>query len=166
MSTKPLVIGLCGGKWGDGGVGKTTVANILAKQLGFYPISLVDPVKGVTKEFFRWDGKMDDDARLLLDQVCRVGRRISEGYWLDLAVTKMPKDDTVKRVVFDDVWFPNEARWIAGCGGIVFRVTRPTHETPTLPCENVEISNDGTLAELQRRAVLVVESALLERGLS
>ena len=162
----PVIIGLCGGKWGDAGVGKTTVANTLAKQLGFYPVSLVDPVKEVAKEFFRWDGKIDPAARLLLDSVCRVGRRISERYWLDLAVARIPKDGSVKRIVFDDVWFANEAMWLAGCGGVLFRITRPGHETPDLPCETVEIANGGTLSELQRRAALVIESTLADRGLS
>ena len=162
----PVVIGLCGGKWNDGGVGKSTVANILAKQLGFFPVSLVDPVKDVAKEFFGWDGKMDDATRILLDRICRIGRSISEGYWLDLTVSKIPKDGSVRRVVFDDVWFPNEARWIAGCGGIMFAVTRPGHEMPVMPCETVELPNGGTLAELYGRIPLIVEASLSERGLS
>ena len=162
----PIVMGLCGGRWGDGGVGKTTVANVLAKQGGFYPASPVDPVKDIAKEFFGWDGRMDDAARLLLDHICRVGRRISEGYWLDLAIAKVPKDGSVGRLVLDDVWFPNEAVWVAGCCGILFRVTRPGHDTPTLPCETVEIPNHGTLAELQRVAVLVVEKAMVDRGIA
>lgn len=161
----PLVIGICGGQWGDGGVGKTTVANIIAKSIGFYPASFVDPVKQLAKEFFGWDGKMDDKARILLDGVCRVGRRISENYWLDLTVTRIPKDGTIEKIVFDDVWFPNEAVWISDCGGVVFMVTRPGHTNPSLPCETVEISNDGSLSSLQHLAPLIIQDELAKRTL-
>jgi broad-specificity NMP kinase len=55
----PEMIGICGGKWGDSGVGKTTVSNILAKTLDYYPISFIEPVKEAAKKYFDWNGTMD-----------------------------------------------------------------------------------------------------------
>lgn len=157
----PFMIGICGGTWGDGGVGKTTVANILAKQLGFYPVSFIDPVKEIAKKFFGWDGKIDSEARVLLDRICRMGRSISENYWRDLAVSRIPKDASCNKIVFDDVWFDNEVRMIIDGGGKIIRVTKRSHNFLPLPCETIDIPNEDSLLSLQRLVMLKI-SPLLE----
>lgn len=159
----PLMVGVCGGAWGDSGVGKTTVVNILVKSMGFYPVSFVDPVKDIARKFFEWDGKMDKEARILLDRICRMGRGISEDYWRDLTVARIPKDEAGDRIVFDDVWFPNEVKMIASSGGIVLRVIKQGFESPVLPCETIDIDNDGSMIDLQRMAVLAVTDAIASR---
>ena len=160
----PLMIGVCGGSWGDGGVGKTTVVNTVTKSLHFYPVSFVEPVKDIAKKFFQWNGTMNPDARVLLNNICRMGRSISEDYWRDLTVTRIPQE--TKRVIFDDVWFPNEAKMIASNGGIMIRVLKAGYESPVLPCEMLDIFNDGSLADLQTRTSMLVAHAMALNGLS
>lgn len=155
---KVKMVGICGGAWGDGGVGKTTVANVVSKQMGFYPISFVDPVKDLAKKFFGWDGKMDHEARVLLDRICRLGRTISEDYWMNLALARIPAG--VEKIVFDDVMFDNEARMIASAGGVVVLVEKTGHLSPAMPCEVVKLENNGSLADLNRISLLLISQAL------
>ena len=155
---KVKMVGICGGSWGDGGVGKTAVANIISKQMGFYPISFVDPVKDLAKKFFGWDGKMDKEARILLDGICRLGRGISEDYWMNLTLARIPHE--VEKIVFDDVMFDNEAKMIASSGGVVVVVEKAGHSSPIMPCEVVHLDNNGSLADLNRMSVLIISQAL------
>ena len=155
---KKIMIGICGGSWKNSGVGKTTVANILAKNFGFHPVSFIDPVKDIAKRMYGWDGIMDDNAKVTLDRICRTGREISEHYWRDMAIIRIPADK--KRIVFDDVYFDNEFRVIVENGGIILKVVKKGFETPIIPCMTVEINNDGTLQDLQRSVLLAVNEAL------
>jgi hypothetical protein len=134
--------------------------------MGFYPVSFVDPVKDIAKQFFGWDGSMNADARVMLDRICRMGRSISEDYWRDLTVTRIPKDVAGNKIVFDDVWFPNEVKMIVASGGLVIRVTKQGHESPLLPCETMDIHNDGSIIDLQQRVVLMVADAIEAKGLA
>jgi len=154
---KRLVMGVCGGSWGKSGVGKTTVANILCKNFDLYPVSFVDPVKDVAKRLFNWDGKMDDEAKVLLDRICRVGREISEHYWRDLAIVRIPPEK--KRIIFDDLYFSNEFKFIVENKGIVLRIIRKGFDSPYVPCETVDIHNDGSLNELQVSVVSAINEA-------
>lgn len=156
-----LLVGVCGGSWEKPGVGKTTVANILAKNFSFHPVSFIDPVKDVAKRLFGWDGTMDDKARVLLDRICRVGREVSEHYWRDMALSRVPADQ--KRIVFDDMYFEDEFRMIVENKGIVLRVVRSGFGTPSVPCETVDVSNDGSLNELQRSVLLATKDAFQGR---
>lgn len=155
----PEMIGICGGTWGDSGVGKTTVANILAKKLDYYPISFVEPIKEAAKKYFDWDGIMTQETRILLDRICRMGRQISEDYWLNLTMSRIPTN--ISKIVFDDLWFANEVRMITSNNGIIVRITKQGYESPTLPCEMVDIPNNGSLAELQSRTLLSVAEAFI-----
>lgn len=157
---KPEMIGICGGTWENSAVGKTTVVNILAKKLGYYPISFMEPVREAAKKYFDWDGNMNSEAKVLLDRICRMGRTISEDYWMNLTLSRIPKEDNIK-IVFDDLWFDNEVKMITSNGGIIFRVTKDGISSPTLPCEMIEISNNGSVADLQTRTLLIVSDALL-----
>jgi len=158
----PEMIGICGGIWGNSGVGKTTVVNILAKKLGYYPVSFLEPIKEAAKKYFDWDGRMNSDSKVLLDRICRMGRTISEDYWMNLTLSKIPKDENIK-IVFDDLWFENEVKMITSNGGIIFKVTKDGLDSINLPCEMVEIPNDGSIINLQTRALLIVSEALLSR---
>jgi len=157
VKDKRLLVGVCGGQWGDGGVGKTAVVNILTKHMGFYPTSFSTPVKDVAKKLFGWNGKMDTDARILLDQICKMGRGISEHYWINLTLINIPNE--AKKIVVDDIWFDNEASMIEQCGGFVLRIIRPGYEYTPLSCNTIDIVNDGTLAQLQRKVLLAVMQA-------
>lgn len=152
------MIGVCGGIWGDGGVGKTTVTNIIAKKFGFYPVSFIEPVRDMARKLFNWEGEMDSEARLLFDRICRTGRSVSENYWRDLTVSRIP--NTCDKIIFDDVWFPNEVSFITANGGKIIRVLKNGHEFVALPCEALEIQNDGSLADLQMNTILSVTNFL------
>lgn len=154
------MIGICGGTWESSTVGKTTVVNILAKKLGYYPISFMEPVREAAKKYFDWDGNMNSEAKVLLDRICRMGRTISEDYWMNLTLSRIPKEDNLK-IVFDDLWFDNEVKMITSNGGIIFGVTKEGISSPILPCEMIEISNNGSVADLQTRTLLIVSDALL-----
>jgi len=154
----PIMMGVCGGTWGDGGVGKTTVTNIIAKNFGFYPVSFIDPVRDMAKNLFQWDGNMDSEARSLFDKICRTGRTVSENYWRDLTVSRVPK--RFDKIIFDDVWFPNEISFITANGGKIIKVLKSGHESVVLPCEAIEIQNDGSLADLQMNTILSVTNIL------
>jgi len=155
---RKVMVGVCGGSWEKPGIGKTTVVNLLAKHFGFHPVSFADPVKDVARRMFDWDGMMDDKARVLLDRVCRVGREISEHYWRDLAMVRLPPDKD--RIAFDDVYFDDEFQAIVGNGGIVIRVVRKGFDIPKVPCETVDIQNDGNLLDLQRSVFVAAEEFL------
>lgn len=158
VEQKKLFIGVCGGQWGDGGVGKTAVTNILAKHMDFYPSSFSAPVRDIAKRTFGWDGKMNADSRVLLDQICRRGKAISEHYWCNLALASIPAE--ANRIVMDDLWFDDEAAMIEKSGGFVLRITRPNHSCMPLSCKVIEIVNDGTLLQLQRKVLMAVTQAI------
>jgi hypothetical protein len=105
---------------------------------------------------------MDIEGRILLDGICRTGRKISEDYWRNLVVSKIPK--TITKVVFDDVYFDNEVRLITGSSGFVIRVTKKGQDLISLPCETIDISNDGSLSEFQKIATLKIAKAIAENG--
>ena len=157
IEQKRLFIGVCGGQWGDGGVGKTTVINILAKHMGFYPASFSSPVRDIAKKSFGWDGKMNSQSRDLLDQICRKGKLISEHYWLNLAMAGIPSE--ANKVAIDDLWFDDEAAMIEKCGGFVLRITRPGHSHIPISCSAIEVANDGNLVQLQRKVLWAVTQA-------
>jgi hypothetical protein len=122
------IIGFCGGKWGESGVGKTTAAGFLVEK-GFFLVSFSDPIEKVARAQCGWDGDRGRAGKNLLDKVCRSGRKTSEDYWLNLALKSLPSDRD--RIVFDDVYFENEFRFIKSQGGKVIRILRP----PTLDAD-------------------------------
>ena len=130
-----------------------------SSKMGFYPVSFLDPVKDVAKKMFGWDGQMTPDARIMLDGICRSGMKISEGYWRDLTLVRIPKTET--KLVFDDVWFDNEAKWIVANGGFVVRVTKDGYPSPVMTCDTIDIPNDKSLTEFKRMIVLHVSKALM-----
>jgi len=162
--TVPFMVGICGGSWENSNVGKTTVANILVKHMDFYPVSFIDPVKEVARKFFNWQGKKEHEDRVLLDQICRMGRSISEDYWRDLTLAKIHAETQKDKIVFDDVWFANEVKMIVDNKGIVLRVTKKGYDSPVLPCETLDIENDGSILDLQRRVTLMIADVLSSRS--
>ena len=112
------IVGICGGSYGKPGPGRTTAADALVSRLGFTRLSTLDVVRTVSRS----TGAKDCTTVEEVDAVCRAGRRISENFWLNLAVKAMAGRE---RLVLDDVWFGNEARFIKDNGGLVIMVSRP-----------------------------------------
>jgi hypothetical protein len=117
-----VMIGFCGGKWGELGVGKTTATKFLVEK-GFCLVSFLDPVERVAKSQCGWNGIKDQSGRYILDAVCRGGRKVAEDYWLNMALKSIPGDED--KIVFDDVYFANEHRFIKASGGWVIEILRP-----------------------------------------
>jgi hypothetical protein len=108
------IIGICGDIWEEPGVGKTTAVDALV-EMGYHPISLLDPVKDVVMKSHEFDDADHPDVRYLLDEALVKGKEINEDYWLNLALANIPKD--AMNVVIDDVFFENEVERIRSLGG-------------------------------------------------
>jgi hypothetical protein len=115
---RKYIIGICGGSFGEKGVGKTTASDALVGILGFKRVSTMDVIKEVAKA----SGMENYSCLEAIDFVCRSGRKINENFWLNLATKVMDGHD---KLVLDDVWFGNEAKFIRDNGGIVVMIKRP-----------------------------------------
>ncbi len=154
------IVGVCGGKWGKSEVGKTTIVNILSKHLDFYPLSFTDPVKDVARRLFRWNGIMDSGGKILLDDICRTGKKISENYWRDMAIVRIPKD--VNKIVFDDVYFDNEFRFIEDNNGLIIKVNKRGFDTPDVLFNTIDVDNNKSIIDLQRTVLAIVNNFLID----
>lgn len=169
----PKVVGLVG----SAGSGKSTAAAMLVKQ-GFRLCPFAKPLKdmlrviGLTEEEINGRhkelehpllcGKSPRQAMQLLGT--QWGRElIGEDFW----VTAWTGMSTGRRVVADDVRFPNEAEAIRRRDGIVVRIVRPgsrgTEHTEHMSerallgfeCD-ATIVNDGSIPELREKILVAV----------
>ena len=131
------IIGFCGGKWGCSGVGKTTAARFLVDK-GFRLVSFSDPIERVAKAQAGWNGVRDAAGKRILDAVCRGGRKVSEDYWTHLVMKSIPSEE--KKIVFDDIWFANERRFIKSSGGWVIEIIRPL-----VPASDLDFEVDASV---------------------
>lgn len=113
------IVGICGGSFGNKGVGKTAACNALVRILGFKRVSDMDVVKEAAKS----SGMESSSSLEAIDFVCRSGRKINENFWLNLTAKAMDVHD---KIVMDDVYFGNEAKFIRNNGGIVIMIKRPS----------------------------------------
>ena len=145
-----IIVGICGGAWGMEGVGKTSVAGLMDELAGFKVVSFSTPIVDFAKAHMKWDGKMDLYGRKIVDAVCRIGRKVSRDYWLNLAMHKV--DPTWPKVVFDDLFFENEEWLVKSLGGKIIRVSRPSvPDAATWLQSDFTITNDGTLDDLRTK---------------
>lgn len=144
-------VGFCGGKFCSGGVGKTTAANHLVKKHNFCLCDLSSPVEQSAKKLSNWDGKKDAKGLSILNETCIAGRKINENYWLHLALASIPADKNF-RIVFDNVYFKNEAIFIKNNGGLVVHIDRNGFEDIDLDfISDYSIINNGTLNDFEKR---------------
>ena len=133
-----IIVGICGGRYGNSGVGKTVAAKALSEALGLSFVSLMKPVRDMCI------ASGEELTPENLDEVCRRGRDISPDYWLNLALKEVIPDS--QGVVLDDLWFETEASFVTSSGGLVVLVTRPGYEDDPhrdfTPC--VTVNNDLT----------------------
>lgn len=129
-----MLIGLSG----KSGSGKTPLAKYLMRKHGLYPCSFSNPIREFCSENFTPSPDEDpldfyvrptpERTRHILQLVGEAGRIIHEDYWL----RQVP--DPAGNTVFDDVRYPNEARWIQERGGVLWRLNRwyasaPAHKS-------------------------------------
>jgi hypothetical protein len=129
------LIGFCGGCFRSNGVGKTTASLFLQKKHNFF---ICDPSKYVEKMTDNCLKSMslgsvvleEKKKQFAFDYVFASGRKISENFWLNMAIASIPKE--AKMVVFDNVYFRNEAQFIKNNGGYIILITRNGFENPEL----------------------------------
>lgn len=134
------------GLTGRAGSGKDTAAKYLAQEYGLVPMALADPIKRVVERLHpEWSpeqiwGRYKDvpderglSTRALCQELGSAGRRVHEDYWLWQAEreVQMWREEVlpvtfarVRGIVWTDVRYANEARWIRQQGGEVVRIVR------------------------------------------
>lgn len=145
MTTDPILIGLTG----RAGAGKDTAADYLCDRYGFMRASFAQPLKTMLEALFEpmgidhahlYEPPMKNlpipalgglSARYAMQTLgTEWGRRLmGEDFWVSCldAQLYLAGDHRVPahdRLVVTDVRFPNEARWIARCGGKLIRLQR------------------------------------------
>jgi len=146
-----IFIGFCGGNLCSNGVGKTTAANHLVKKHNFYLCDLMKPVEESAKKLSNWDGKKDANGLSIINQSCISGRKINENYWLNLAISSIPKNIT--KIVFDNVCFKNEADFIKRNGGFVIHIEREGFQeiVPDFITDIAITRNNGSINDFEEK---------------
>jgi len=149
------IVGFCGGKWGEPGVGKTTAAGFLVER-GFHLVSFSTPIEKIARTQCGWDGDRGKPGKDILDGVCRSGRQVTEDYWLNLAIKLIPKD--AETLVFDDVYFLNEYHFIKSQGGFIVEILRPPVPKADLLFDpDGVVFNKGDLSNFQEAITLTLK---------
>jgi hypothetical protein len=144
------IIGICGGKYGEAKVGKTSAAEAVRDGLDFFYVSLAKPIMDVCL------ASSQEPNPENLNEICIRGRKISKDYWLNLALADIPEG--TESIVLDDLWFEEEASFVTSQGGMVIEINRPGVEKDPfrdfVPC--IEFDNDLTEEELRVSVVNIV----------
>ena len=137
------MVGLCGGTYGSFGVGKTVAANCISNNFMFYKCDLSLPVTESAKILCGWNGNKDRNGLEIINRVCMGGRKKDENYWLNIALASIP--DGTENVVFDNVYFLNEFKFIQENGGKLIKIVRNDFEDPALDfvCDDVVYNKDS-----------------------
>jgi len=138
-----IILGISGKR----GVGKTTLANYLQSQHGFFHVSLARALKNMVKRDFglsssETDGHLKEapfldtvafkrqdgspmTPRDLMMSYGQYFRSIDPNYWIKGLFEDAGVQDNDK-VVISDVRFKNEADYIRRYGGYLIRINRPS----------------------------------------
>ena len=166
---------------GFAGVGKDTVAAVLARDHGYRRYALADPLReglavmlGLDREVFEdrtrkeapidWLGR---SPRYLMQTLGTEWGRdlVAADLWLRVAERRIAA--LGPRVVVSDIRFDNEADWVRALGGVVWHIRRPgfgggAHRSESgvrvRPGDAV-IANDGTLDALAARVAEALRAA-------
>lgn len=99
--------------------GKDEIGRICATH-GYNRVAFADEVKRIAF-MMGWDGKKDERGRRFLQDIGNRAREYDQDVWVRLAFAEAQR---YERMVFTDVRFLNEARWIKNAGGVLVRVVR------------------------------------------
>lgn len=179
--TKPLLIGLTG----YAGSGKDTVREVLESKHGIDGLAFADPIRdmltalfdtcGVDPEWMTKRELKEQDIPQIgasyrkLAQLLGTewGRAIHSDFWLKIAAAKIAMYNEFDSLgsVISDVRFPNEAAWIKGNGGVIWKIIRPGVEPVRahasedliagLPYDYV-IDNRGTIEDLPHAVAMAL----------
>lgn len=139
----PYLVGLCG----PAGVGKSTIATLLADVYAFERLRFAGPLKSMLRELGLTQAQVDGNQKetpcaLLCGKTPRQamqylgdewGRQlIGPDIWVHAALNKANKYLAIGRsVVIDDVRYDNEAQEILRQGGVIIRLVRQGFEPST-----------------------------------
>ena len=127
---------------GKRGVGKTALANYLARHRGFIVVSFAKPLRELAKSLFPFSefdfvsparkekpfSGYPWSPREFLIHLGEFMRYHDEAYWVKKGVESC--SDPEQRYVFDDVRYPNEAEAIKAVGGKILRINRYEKNNP------------------------------------
>lgn len=170
-----IIIGLVG----VAGSGKTIVARHLVERHGFERIRFAGPLKdmikaglGLSDEYLDGDKKNEPipwagncTARHLMQTLgTEWGRRmVHSDIWVN-RWRELARDGEGRRIIADDVRFPNEAAAVKSLNGGIWRVVRPGLVTMDHPSERAQrsiqedflINNATTIGEMIKSVDAVV----------
>lgn len=176
-----MIIGLSG----LAGAGKSVVADVLVRELGFTRVKFADPLKNMLRTMLADMGHTAEDVErhiegdlkevpmpetgvtprhMMITLGTEWGRdMVRPDLWVRLWAAKAER---FERVVADDVRFPNEIEALRALGGHLWRVERPGlvssgHVSEALPgTPDVTFVNDRSIEGLQIAARALAAGAL------
>ncbi len=103
--------------------GKSTIAEYLMKMYMFESLAFADEIKRLAAGVFGWDGEKDEAGRRLLQELGVCARNYDPFFWIKLLNRKVDMHKKSNRnMVISDLRFLNEAHYIRGMGGVIWRV--------------------------------------------
>lgn len=111
---------------GHMGAGKTTMANLVAKEFGYVKMSFADGVREIKDLLFP-----DAKGRKILQDIGMKMRDIDQNVWIKYAFSKMKPE---KKYVIDDVRFKNEVDCLLANGWLIFKL----EASPAVRIERLE----------------------------
>jgi len=173
---------------GQAGCGKDTAGLILIRKLRYTKVSFATPIKDGLSKIFEWPaaflaqnheerekpfmlGDLELPSPRIMMQTLGTewGRQcIHEDIWVALAQRQI-EEENLKRVVFTDIRFPNEAKWIQAMGGWVIEVIRPNapgvaeHKSEAGLSHNLidfTIMNDGSQSQFEKNVLKEVQDKM------
>ena len=166
MMKQADLIGLAG----LAGAGKTTIAAHLIEKYGFGRTAFADPLKSmlINAGLCTWDecysGKTQRSRELLQKIGTDIFRKqVDPLFWVNKTEDEICRiwGDDKKKVVVDDIRFPEEAQRIRDLGGILIMVKRGDYVDPTagstheserlvqlIECDHVFMANSGETDKL------------------
>jgi hypothetical protein len=167
----PRIVGLCGAI----GAGKDSVADVLARDLGYKELAFATALKEAVATMFPWVprchffGTQEEKAQTLFQGTQRwtgrklleyfgtdCGRAILQDIWVRAAMEQIDRRPD-KLWVVSDVRFPNEAQAIRDRGGIIWEVVKTGGVT-----EHTGHVSDMAWKEIRKDAYVVARAGDME----
>lgn len=159
------IIGLSG----KAGAGKSTIGKHLIEHHGYTRMAFGDPLKAmlISAGLCTWKECYVEKTERSRELLQKVGtdifrKQVHPDFWVQQVAMRVVGMDPDSRIVFDDLRFPNEARWIRSFpGSVIVKIERighvdaaagTTHESEslvdTIPADHVIRAESGEIDKL------------------